>query len=163
MNSKRPLCDSATSENVLTRREQSPDDVKPKILDLKVELDSLPSEPDSTENNPEMQHRRPCSGEIQDATDAKRVPLAVADSSDCSEAKPDDQECRTCVENSEVTSEASDQGFRTSTKTEVDLMEVDSSVLPPKLEQSCGPADGMEQLAASEQHQDSGLATSGLT
>lgn len=161
--SKHLLCGSASSDGVLTRRETSPDDVKAKILDLKVELDSLTSEPGSTESKPEVLHRAPCTGEVPGAVDTKPESSRVADYCDSGEDKTDDQQCSTCAVSSQMTSEV-DQGtagFRTKTKTKAELLEADASIQPPTLEQSCGPADRTEHLAASGQHQDAGLATPG--
>lgn len=155
--SKHLLFGSARSESVLARREQPSDDVKPKILDLKVELDDLPSEPGSTGSRPEA----PCTAEVQGAADTKPESSGLADYSDSGEDKTEDQECSACAESSEMTSEAHQgtAGFRTKTKAE--QLEADASLLPPKLEQSCGAADRTEHLAASEQHQDAGPATPG--
>lgn len=130
---------------------EPPDDVKPKILNIKVELEDPPSEPGSTESIPEA----PCTAEVQEAADTKVESSELADYSDSGEDKTEDQDCGTCAESSEMTSEA---GFRTSSRTKT---EADSSLLPPKLEQSCGAADGTEHLATSEQHQDAGPATPG--
>lgn len=152
VSSKQLLCGSARSDGVLTRREQSPDDVKPKILNLKVELDS--SDPGSTESRPEAR----CTAEVQGAVDTKPESSGVVDYSDSGEDKTEDQEC---AESSEVTSEDNQgtAGFESSssTKSKAQLLEADTSLLPPKVEQSCGT----QHLAASEQHQDGGLATPG--
>lgn len=155
-------CGSAKSGGAFTRREQPGEDVQAKTLNIKVEPHSLPTEPES---KAEVLQRAPCTGAVEAHADTKPEPSGVAGCSHGAEHKTEDEECRTCAEEPEMTSEAHrgmDQ-FRASTKSQADakLLEADAIVLPPKLEQGCGPADRTEHLVGSDQHQDAELATPG--
>lgn len=154
--SEAAVCGSAKPGGVFSRRQQPGHDGAAKTLHIKVEAHSLPVEPEGQESKAEVLQPAPCTG-----ADAKPESSGLPDGPRGAEDTSEDRECRTCAEESEMTSEVgrgADE-FRPSTKSKGDakLSEADASALPPKLEQSCGA----EHLVASDQHQEAGLATSG--
>lgn len=156
-------CGSAKSGGAFTRRSQPGEDAQAKTLNIKDEPHNLPTEPES---KAEVLQRAPCTGGAAEAhADTEPEPSGVAGCSHGAERKTEEEECGTCAEEPEMTSEVhrGTDEFRASTKSQADvkLSEADAIVLPPKLEQSCGPADRAEHLVGSDQHQEAELAIPG--
>lgn len=155
-------CGSAKSGGAFTRRGPPGEDVQAKTLDIKDEPHNPPTEPES---KAEVLQRAPRTGGAEAHADTEPEPSWGAGRSRGAERKTEEEECGTCAEEPEMTSEVhrGTDEFRASTKSQADakLSEADAIVLPPKLEQSCGAADRAEHLVGSEQHQEAELATPG--
>lgn len=145
-----------------TRRGQPGDDVPADTVHIKVEPHNLPAGPES---RAELLQRAPCTAAGEAHADTKPEPSGVAGCSHGAEEKTEDEECGTCAEASETTSEAHHRTdeFRASTQSKGDakLLEAHAMVLPPKLEHSCGPADRAEHLVGGDPQQEAELATAG--
>lgn len=140
----------------LARRGPPGEDVLAKTLDIKDEPHNPPTEPES---KAELLQRAPCTGGAEAHADTEEPePSRVAACSRGAERKTEEEECGTCAEEPERTSEVhrGTDDFRASTKSQAE-----AKLSEAKLEQSCGPADRAEHLVGSEQHQEAELAAPG--
>lgn len=141
------------SENMVTKAEQLDYPVKSKTLETKPELLSLPMQ--SLDNKPEAK------------PEALRLTASPEGAKFKSETKPEDLEFTTYPDSSEIKLEAKPENleFRIfpeiRAKTKQELLEADSTVLTPKLEQVDGLVDATGGLVVKSQVKEERPSTPG--
>lgn len=170
------LCYRIKSEDLVTKAEQLDYPVKPETLETKPEDLSLHMKPESLDRKPEVLQFAAYSDEIK--PESKPVALRFAaypdgaklktetEAEDLSltafpaikpEAKPEGLEFTTYPDSSEIKPEAKPEDLQFSALPEIkaetkqELLEADSTVLTPKLEQADGLVDTSESLGVKGQ------------
>ncbi|XP_076600782.1 chromodomain-helicase-DNA-binding protein 6 isoform X1 [Chaetodon auriga] len=149
------------SEDLVTKVEQLDYPVKPETLEAKPEDLSLPMKPESLDSKPEVLQfaAYPDGAEIK--PEAKPVALGFAAYPDGAklktETKPEGLEFTAYPDSSEIKPEAKPEGLEFSALPEIkaetkqELLEADSTVLTPKLEQTDGLVDAAGSLVVKGQ------------
>lgn len=165
------LSSTVKSENVVTKAEQLDYPVKPETLETKPELLSLPMKPESLDSKPEVLQCAAYSDGAEIKSETKSEALRFAAYPDGAklktDTKPEDLEFTTYPDSSEIKSEAKPESieFKTLPKIKAnmkqELLEADSTVLTPKLEQADGLADTTGSLVMKSQVKEERPSTPG--
>ncbi|XP_028263102.1 chromodomain-helicase-DNA-binding protein 6 isoform X2 [Parambassis ranga] len=159
------------SENLVTKTELLEHPVKPETLETKPEDLSLPMKPENLDTKPDVLQFAAYSDSSEDKPEVKPLALGLAAYPDATtlktEAKPEGLGLTAFPDQSAVKPEAKTEGLgftnypnsseiKPETKPEDDelkqeILEADSTVLTPKLEQVDGLADTSESLAVKGQ------------
>lgn len=149
------------SEDLVTKAEQLDYPVKPETQETKPEDLSLPMKPERLDSKPEVLQFAAYSDGAEIKPEAKPVVLGFAVYPDGAklktETKPDGLEFTTYPDSSEIKPEAKPEGleFRAlpeiKAETKQELLEADSTVLTPKLEQVDGLVDTSGSLVVKGQ------------
>ncbi|KAM9361231.1 chromodomain-helicase-DNA-binding protein 6 [Symphorus nematophorus] len=149
------------SEDLVTKAEQLDYPVKPEALETKPENLSLPMKPESLDTKPDILQFAAYSDGTEVKPEAKPVALGFAAYPDGAklktETKPEGLEFTTYPDSSEIKPETKPEGleFRAlpeiKAETKQELLEADSTVLTPKLEQADGLVDASGNLVVKSQ------------
>lgn len=159
------------TEDLVTKAEHLDYPVKPETLETKPEDLSLPMKPESLDRKPEVLQlpAYPHGAEVK--PEAKPVALGFAAYPDGAklktETKPEGLEFAAYPDSSEIKPEAKPEGLEFSALPEIkaetkqELLEADSTVLTPKLEQADGLVDAAGSLLVKGQVKEERPATPG--